>query len=313
MLCRLVMGICILAMFAAEPIECRAQSGTVQRANVSPLQFVQRNDVGREIQIQPAQRELAQRLQAICDAQCQAQIMEMFTSVSSSLQAQFLALDPEQRDRTVQTLDRSVRESIEMRMLDEAVLNSGQMNRLEQLRMQFMGLDSLLTDRARSLMGITNEQAEQLGAVQNIGSQLSSVCNAVSSDPAQGITISQMQQGIANIQNVVIDQSINILEGAQIDIFINLCGEPYEFDPPVADDPSVVADGDGVGDADQQPPAQQSAIMPNGQSGSNGSTGIGMVSEQNASSNQRSPTRANNSVPNQANPANQDEEGSGRR
>lgn len=210
-----------LLAFALTPSE-----GFSQRAQMSPLEFAQRADVGREINIQPGQLETVDRLQTICDAQCEARIMETLTSISTDLQQQFLELSPEDRQNTIQVLDREFRESIEMSVLLDGVFDPTQMNRFAQLRTQFLGIDGMLTERARFLMGFTEDQESQLREIQNIGADVLAQCELLTSE---GISISQ--EGLANVQNILIDQSINILNGAQIEIFQGLCGEACQFDP----------------------------------------------------------------------------------
>ena len=199
----------------------------------SPFEFVQRNDVQEELQIQPEQVQILQNLQPICDAQCQARITEMLTSASTDLQTQFLALGAEGQQVAVQDLDQGVRDGIETEMLDEVVLSSPQFERFQQLRTQFDGLGSLLNDRVSGLMGLSQEQTAQLRELQNFGAELEGMCGQDSS-----LSPTQKQNGIQNIQNVIIDQSINVLNGAQIEIFAGLCGRPCEFcdDDSPADD-----------------------------------------------------------------------------
>lgn len=293
---RLPMLVCIfLVTIAVTP--CQVFS---QRAQTSPLEFAQRADVGREINIQPEQLEMVDRLQTVCDALCEARIMEALTSVSTDLQQQFLDLSPEERQTTIQMLDREFRESIEMSVLSEGVLNPAQVNRFSQLRTQFMGIDGMLTERARSLMGFTEEQESQLREIQSVGADALAQCEQLTSE---GINISQ--EGLANVQNILIDQSINILNGAQIEIFQGLCGEACQFDP---DTPP--ADGDG-GVQDQPEPT--SAAGPTPAAGNSGA-GSGSTS--------RNRTPAPAAVESTATPApaaqqrsqpNSDDDGSGRR
>lgn len=239
---RLVTLVCILASFAI------AQNvGWSQQAQPTPFEFAQRSDVGREINIEPNQLAAIDRLQPICDAQCLAQVMEDMSSIGTDLQNQFLSSTPEQRVSTIQALEREIRESIEMSMLADGVLDEVQMTRLAQLRLQFMGLDGLMSERVRSLMGFSEAQENQLTALQDIGLDAAAICQQLAAtDP--GINIQQLQQGIGNVQNILIDQSINILNGAQIQIFQGLLGEECTFDSDGEGDPT--GDEDGQGDSE---------------------------------------------------------------
>lgn len=150
--------------------------------------------------------------------------MEVMTSIGTDLQTRFLASILEQPEAIIQAVDREVRESIEMSMLHEV-----QMTRLEQIRLQFMGLDGLMTERVRSLMGFTEEQETQLTDLQDIGSNAAGICQQLAATDPNISSIQQLQQGLGNVQNILIDQSINILNGAQIQIFQELCGEDCQF------------------------------------------------------------------------------------
>ena len=261
----------------------------------SPLQFVQRQDVGLELNLRPEQREMAQRLQPTCDTQCQARIMEMFTDAGTDLQSMFLALEPDQQQTAITSLATGIREQIESEALADNVLSESQAIRFQQLRTQFRGLGSLLDDRVRTLMGINDDQVNQINQIQDFGNDLINSCQ---SNP--NLTPQQQQAGINAVQNAVIDQSINILNGAQIDIFIGLCGERCNFDDISPEgsptdpngDPSPDSATPQVADADantvipqgttnpnsanaNQPQAEQSDSFPTASNGSgtrNGST-----------------------------------------
>ncbi len=193
----------------------------------TPLQFVQRNVVRRELSVTDQQLEMVQRLQPVCDAQCEAQMMEMFAAAGADLQAQFLTLEPAVQQQATQNIESPIREQVETEALTENVLNDEQATRFMQLRTQFRGIGSLLDDRVGSLLGLDNQQISQLREIQNFGSELINECLSNSE-----LTPFLQQQGVNNINTVLIDQSINILNNNQIQIFVGLCGEACNFDPP---------------------------------------------------------------------------------
>ncbi|MEM9413687.1 MAG: hypothetical protein AAGA30_21445, partial [Planctomycetota bacterium] len=203
---------------------------SAQSDSTSPFQFIQREDVASEVEIQPHQLSNVERLQSVCDAQCQAQVMQMLMSVDSDLQLEFLSLDPIQQQQAVQSLMADARESVEMETLRDVILNDPQMIRFEQLRNQFQGIGSLLTDRVSNQLGLNNVQLEQINEIQNFGNELIADCQSNSA-------LSQQQKSaeIQNIQNVVIDQSINILDNAQIGIYLNNVGNRFEFNQNLGD------------------------------------------------------------------------------
>ena len=215
-------------------------SNTIAFAQESPFDFIQRPDVGREINLQPAQLELIQRLAPVCDAQCQARVMDILMNSSVENQSLFLSASETERAQIAANLDQTARENIENQMLNENVLAGEQMDRFLQLRTQGLGNDAFLTDRVSGLLGLSGDQVSQLRAVQDTGSALINACQAL-----PGLSEAQIQQGVQLIQNNLIDQSINILNGAQIEIFANLAGSTFNFNSPgQATDPNQDTNGE---------------------------------------------------------------------
>lgn len=228
-----------------------------QQQSATPIEFLQRQDVSRELNLSTQQLELANRLQPICDAQCQAELMQLFFDAGTDVQTQFLSLSPEQQQATVGPLESNLLEQIESEILADNVLSELQAIRFQQLRTQFRGLASLLDQRVGNLMDIDQGQFDQLSEIQETGEELIAACQA---NPS--LTSDQQQAQIQVINNVLIDQSINILNDAQIGIFIDLSGSTFNFfdgQPPTDGDQAPEGPSTGPGD---QGPSQGSGARP---------------------------------------------------
>ena len=200
--------------------DCFAQSQS------SPFQFARRNDVGQEIQIMRNQVQAIDQMESVCDARCQQMAAENFAGISGDAQLAFGSMPVDQQEQITLNHGNELREQIQFDMLDDIFADT-QMNRFVQLWTQFNGLNGIATGPTSEAMGISPDQRSQLEELQSAAQNLTNECLASSN-----FTPEQKQFAIQNIQNVLIDQSINILENGQLQIFIDMCGEECQFDPP---------------------------------------------------------------------------------
>ena len=197
----------------------------ISSAQTTPLGFAQRQDVGREIQLQPNQRAAIEALGPICDAQCQAYVSQNFGEISDDARLAFGALPAETREQIVSDQDAEVRTDVEINAIDDVLANP-QMDRFRQLWTQFQGASGLTTGFVSEAMNLSDDQLNELTDLQATAGELTNLCLS-----SPSLTADQQTIIIQNINNGVIDQSINILENAQLDILVNLGGDPFEFDP----------------------------------------------------------------------------------
>jgi len=132
-------------------------------------------------------------------------------------------------------------------------------------------------------MGFTEDQERQLQEIQSINADAVAQCLQLEN---AGIDITQAQQGLVNVQNILIDQSINILNGAQIQIFQGLCGEECQFDPdtPPADgsEDGPTEDGDSEGGPAETQVAGENSDVGSSTRGSGSTTRIPVPAESSA-------------------------------
>ena len=193
-------------------------------AQTTPLRFALRRDVGQEIQLQPNQRDAINALGPICDAQCQALVEQNFAALTDDARLAYAALPSAAQDSVVANQQADVREEVEMNAMDD-VLADPQMDRFRQLWMQFQGIDSLTSGFASQAMDLSGDQLGELQELQIGANELINECQANTS-----LSPDQQSSIIQNINNGLIDQSINILNNGQLQIFIDLCGDACQFD-----------------------------------------------------------------------------------
>ena len=274
MKCQLALMVVVFGLTLSDPM---------LSAQTTPLRFAQRNDVGREIQLQPDQRAALQALGPVCDAQCQAYLAENFAAISDDARLAFGSLPQEQRDRIIAGQQSAVQEGVELNAIDDILANP-QMDRFRQLWAQFQGASGLTSVSVSPALDLSDDQFAELQDLQAGANELTNACLGNSS-----LTPDQQASIIQNINNGVIDQSINILNDTQLQTFIELCGEPCAFDPnengdqnPEENDPSNIADLD----------TQDSRLDPSGADQESGA--VAQLQNQSAGSGSRNSTIAQN-------------------
>lgn len=158
---------------------------------------------------------------------------------NESLQ-QFESLGADSQQQFQEFLSADLRETMELEMLGQQVLDSTQMNRFNQLWMQTLGLDALTSGPTSRQLNMSPIQIEQIQNFQNNANEL---INACIGNP--NISDSQKNTFITNINNILIDQSVSILNNIQIENFVVNTGEPFDFDPD--NDLDAGPDGDTLG------------------------------------------------------------------
>ena len=271
-------------------------STPISFGQTTPLDFAQRRDVGREIQLQPNQLAAIRALGPVCDAQCQAYVRENFDEISDDARLAFAALPQAQQEQVISNQESAVREEVEMNVIDD-VLADPQMDRFRELRTQFQGPSGLTTPAISEALGLSEGQLGELQDLQIGAQELTNACLGNSS-----LTGDQQATIIQNINNGVIDQSINILENAQLDIFVGLCGEACDFDPeedvPGDDEgdpgaePTDIADDGAQNDNPVDPENEVTPTPAALQAGSNSRNPVATPSRNAAGSNTRNSTNA---------------------
>lgn len=229
----------------------------ISSAQTTPLRFAQRQDVGREINLQPNQRAAIQGLGPICDAQCQAYVVQNFEQISDDARLAFGSLPAEAQDQLIAGQRAEVQEGVEFNAIDDVLANP-QMDRFRQLWTQFQGTNGMTSGFASEAMGLSDGQFTELTDLQSTASELTNLCL---SNPA--LSPDQQNLIIQNINNGVIDQSINILENGQLDIFMELCGEPCQFDPIEDEGPATDPDAAPTDQGNADPNSPDSGGDPN--------------------------------------------------
>lgn len=293
-----LLAICIaVSTFVSLPLKkCNAQ--------LTPLRFAQRADVSNEIQISPQQSELIRQLEQNCGPACQQRLQQTLAAMGGQERDLFESLSADDQQQFGEILNTDVRETMELEMLDQQILNSSQMNRFNQLWLQTLGLDAFTSGPTSRLLDISPTQMDQIQIFQNNGNQLIDACLA---NP--NLSDSQKNAFITNINNIVIDQSVNILNNFQIENFIVNSGEPFEFAPdvdpdadtgPVALEPNgidaILDDPDQIGSIQPGPArnatAQQNAQSQTGQNQGSATRAQNTAGQQNTIRNNRIPTAA---------------------
>ena len=260
-------------------------------AQETPMSFVQRRDVSTEIGATAAQLLAARSLSGVCDAACQQRLQQTLQNLDPSFFDQFQALSPQDQQQVATTTRRENQEAVEMEILEDNVLDPVQMMRFNQLWQQNLGIGALTSPATTELLNMSPQQINQIQQFQNDATSLINACMA---NP--NLTDGQKNVIINNINNITIDNSINILENAQIgELTINL-GEPFTFDdidPTSPDDPSAPSDREPL---PQGPISNESPTLiatPNGGQGDQGSTTRGGINEVAAATQNNNVSRAN--------------------
>lgn len=251
-------------------------------AQETPMTFVQRRDVSQEIRATPAQLLAARSLDDVCDQACQQRMRETIQNLDPSFFQQFQALSPEDREQVATTANRENREIVEMEVLEDNILDPLQMVRFNQLWQQNLGVAALTSPATTQLLNMSPEQINQIQQFQNDATAMIDACRA---NP--NLTDAQKNTFITNINNITIDNSISILENAQIgELTINL-GQPFTFDDVAPTAPSDPIDPSAPSNREPLPQGPISGEPPSliAQNGSQGSSTRGGLTEATATQN----------------------------
>ena len=218
-----------------------------QADNSSPFSFIRDERVGQEIQITNSQLNLVDQFQPICDAACRAQLQDALNTMPRVQQEIFSDMPFDQRMAAQSFLEQDIRESTELAMLGGQILNDNQMERFNELRTQNLGIEGLLSGVTSRNLGVSTDQRASILQIQDIADNAVNACLA---NP--NLTTSQQDARIQQIQNTTINQSINVLNIGQLNLYVGLLGEPFNPDQGGDDQGGDDQGGDGDQPSDDQ-------------------------------------------------------------
>ena len=173
-------------------------------AQETPMTFVQRRDVSEEIRASTAQLVAARSLGEVCDEACQQRMQQTLQNLDPSFFQQFQALSAEDREQLATTANRENRETVEMEILEDNILDPLQMVRFNQLWQQNLGVGALTSPATTQLLNMSPQQINQIQQFQNDATAMINACQA---NP--NMTNAQKNAFITNINNITIDNSIS--------------------------------------------------------------------------------------------------------